>query len=394
LNDIVRDLGLTKDAAEYLASNLKNDGLLAKGTRVTIFRNREKDFLPFFKKEESLIYCTNIQGLMNILKPNTYKSEEWRLFIDSSTRSLKIVLLHNTNELASIPIGYSVNMNEEYQSLKLVLKKIKYTEHNWQICGDLKILTILLGQQSGFTRHPCFLCLWNSRDREKHYTNYKWTARASLVPGTENILNDPLVPPTKVLLPPLHIKLGLMKQFVKALDKEGNTFMYIRKKFQTKSDAKLKEGIFDEPEIRKLLLDTEFIQSMSAEEKNAWLSFKSVVENFLGNEKSPNYKKEIKKLLMNYKRLGCLMNLKLHFLESHLDYFPENLGDYSEEQGERFHQDLKTMEQRYQGKWDVNMLADYCWNLKRDLPEQKRANKRKPLKRSFESKRIRYHRKR
>jgi len=222
LNDIVRDLGLAKDAAEYLASNLKNDRLLAKGTRVTIFRNREKDFLPFFKKEESLIYCTDIQGLINVLKPNTYKSEEWRLFIDSSTRSLKIVLLHNTNELASIPIGYSVNMNEEYQSLKLVLKKIKYTEHNWQICGDLKILTILLGQQSGFTRHPCFLCLWNSRDREKHYTNYKWTARASLFPGSENILNDPLVPPTKVLLPPLHIKLGLMKQFVKTLDKEGN----------------------------------------------------------------------------------------------------------------------------------------------------------------------------
>jgi len=97
---------------------------------------------------------------------------------------------------------------------------------------------------------------------------------------------------------------------------------------------------------------------------------------------------------MNYKRLGCLMNLKLHFFESHLDYFPENLGDYSEEQGERFHQDLKTIKQRYQGKWDVNMLADYCWNLKRDLPEQKRANKRKPLRRSFESKRVRYHRKR
>jgi len=60
LNDIVRVLGLAKDAAEYLASNLKNDGLLAKGTRVTVFRNREKDFLSFFKKEESLIYCTDI----------------------------------------------------------------------------------------------------------------------------------------------------------------------------------------------------------------------------------------------------------------------------------------------------------------------------------------------
>jgi len=35
------------------------------------------------------------------------------------------------------------------------------------------------------------------------------------------------------------------------------------------------------------------------------------------------------------------MSVKVHFLHSHLDYFPENLGAMSEEQGERFHQDLK-----------------------------------------------------
>jgi hypothetical protein len=35
------------------------------------------------------------------------------------------------------------------------------------------------------------------------------------------------------------------------------------------------------------------------------------------------------------------MSLKVHFLNAHLDYFPENLGAVSEEQGERFHQDIK-----------------------------------------------------
>jgi len=70
-------------------------------------------------------------------------------------------------------------------------------------------------------------------------------------------------------------------------------------------------------------------------------------------------------MLKNFKVLGCKMSLKLHFLYSHLDYFPENLGDVSEEQGERFHQDLKEMERRYQGRWTKTMLADYCWNLKR-----------------------------
>jgi len=27
------------------------------------------------------------------------------------------------------------------------------------------------------------------------------------------------------------------------------------------------------------------------------------------------------------------------------------------------------MEKRYQGKWTSSMLADYCWTLKRDVPE-------------------------
>ena len=53
------------------------------------------------------------------------------------------------------------------------------------------------------------------------------------------------------------------------------------------------------------------------------------------------------------------MSLKVHFSDSYLEYFPENLGDYSEEQGERFHQDIKEMERRYQGFWDVNMKEDH-----------------------------------
>lgn len=46
-------------------------------------------------------------------------------------------------------------------------------------------------------------------------------------------------------------------------------------------------------------------------------------------------------MLKNLKNLGCLMNYKIYFLHSHIDYFPENLGDFSEEQGERFYQDIK-----------------------------------------------------
>lgn len=59
-------------------------------------------------------------------------------------------------------------------------------------------------------------------------------------------------------------------------------------------------------------------------------------------------------------------SLKIHFLHSHLDFFPQNLGAVSDEQGERFHQDIITMEQRYQGRWDPGMLGDHCWFLMRE----------------------------
>lgn len=60
------------------------------------------------------------------------------------------------------------------------------------------------------------------------------------------------------------------------------------------------------------------------------------------------------------------MSLKMHFLDSHFAFFPKNLGAVSDEQGERFHQDIQTMEKRYQGRWDPKMMGDYCWFLKRE----------------------------
>ena len=38
------------------------------------------------------------------------------------------------------------------------------------------------------------------------------------------------------------------------------------------------------------------------------------------------------------------MSAKVHFLHSHANYFPENLEAIINEQGESFHQDIKTIE--------------------------------------------------
>ena len=62
------------------------------------------------------------------------------------------------------------------------------------------------------------------------------------------------------------------------------------------------------------------------------------------------------------------MSLKIHFLCSQLDFFLENCGAVSDEHGERFPQDISSMEKRDQGKWNCAMLADCCWTLARDAP--------------------------
>ena len=114
--------------------------------------------------------------------------------------------------------------------------------------------------------------------------------------------------------------------------------------------------------------DSSFDEILTGNEKTAWVSFKNVCTNFLGKRQSQDYKEMIGVLMQSFQALGAQMSIKMHFLHSHLDYFPENCGDYSEEQGERFHQDISCMEERYQGRWDVNMLSNYCWCLKRDVP--------------------------
>ena len=67
----------------------------------------------------------------------------------------------------------------------------------------------------------------------------------------------------KIILSPLHIKIGLMKQLFKALDKTGKCFQYISSAFLGLSNEKLKAGIFGSPKIWKLIKDTNFQHSMN-----------------------------------------------------------------------------------------------------------------------------------
>lgn len=374
LNDLVRDLNLSKLQAELLGSRLQQWNLLDDDVRISYFRKRNIELSKFFTSDKDISFCNDINALFSAFHQN-HDPENWRLFIDSSKQSLKAVLLHNGNELPSIPVAHSTHLKESYDDMTRLLNCIKYEEHNWGICGDLKVIGVLLGLQGGYTKYSCFLCLWDSRARHEHYIRKTWPPRESFVPGSANVLHNNLVQPNKIYLPPLHIKLGLMKNFVKALDKSGSTFQYLCQKFPAISDAKLREGIFVGPQIRQVMLDDKFDKVMNPKEISAWSCFKIVCNEFLGNRKSDNYQQLVENLISSFHQLGSHMSLKIHFLHSHLDFFPKNLGDVSDEHGERFHQQICDMEHRYQGKGSSSMLSDYCWSLQRDAPASEHKRK-------------------
>ncbi|GBN13922.1 hypothetical protein AVEN_139708-1 [Araneus ventricosus] len=95
-----------------------------------------------------------------------------------------------------------------------------------------------------------------------------------------------------------------MKQFVKALPKEGECFKYLCGQFPDLSESKLKEGVFVGPDIRKTMKDENFETKMKTNERKAWESFKLVITSFLGNKKDPNYKsivEEIRKKIQDFR---------------------------------------------------------------------------------------------
>lgn len=81
-NDLVRDSGLTKNKAELIGSRFKEKHLLES---------------RIFIQGKDLVYCHNIYGLVSEFGIE-HKKEDYRLFIDSSKTSFKVVLLlHNGN---------------------------------------------------------------------------------------------------------------------------------------------------------------------------------------------------------------------------------------------------------------------------------------------------------
>lgn len=163
LNDLARDLGLSKKASEILPSSLNEKNFLEQGVNVSYFRTRESTFLQYFRSNSSFVFCHNIPSLLKELGLSIYNPNEWRMFIDSAKRSFKCVRLHIGIFFGAVPIEHSVCLCEEHGDVKRVIELLQYDRHNCIICVDLKMVCFLLGQQRGYTKYPCFLCMRDSR---------------------------------------------------------------------------------------------------------------------------------------------------------------------------------------------------------------------------------------
>lgn len=292
-------------------------------------------------------------------------------------------------------------MAESYASMRLILDCVKYGDHMWKICCDFKVVAFLNGMQSGNTKYPCHICSWDSRYHDQ-YNRKEWPNRSAVERKSKefNIVAEPLVPFDKILLPPLHIKLGLFKNYIKFMQRNNNNAKdFLSQFFQKLSAAKLKEGIlcnilcniyiyaygkiilipigvFVGPDIRRLMNSNAFEATLSEVELKTWRALKNVTTNFLGKHRSGDYEAMVQEMLDGFDALNVNMSLKIHFMNSHLDIFARQLPTESDEQGERFHQVCKPLEVNYKGKSMLSLVSDLCWTLTDDGIQMKRKRKR------------------
>ncbi|XP_061420717.1 uncharacterized protein LOC133350399 [Lethenteron reissneri] len=194
LNDLIRDLGLTESNAELLTYRLKQWNLLDESVQIADRRKHHQPFCSFFTRQDGLCFCHNVTSLFEAIGI-ACNQNEWRLFVDSSSRSLKAVLLHNGNKYPSLPLAQMVHLKEDYNSIKTLMHALKYDEYGWEVIGDFKMVAFLMGLQGDFTKFPCYLCLWYSRDTKAHYYRRDWPQRTEFSVGRNNIKWEPLCGP-------------------------------------------------------------------------------------------------------------------------------------------------------------------------------------------------------
>ena len=236
----------------------------------------------------------------------------------------------------------------------------------WGI-GSNKVIGLLMGMQAGFTKYCCFLCLWDSRAVSQHYKQ-KDALLFLANTASRRILWWTLIRCFFLLFTSSLVWWRISWRCCTKIVLPSNTCLSCSQVLVLQSSKRASLPDLRSEKCWRILI---FEELLNLKELRAWEAFKSVCSGFLGNIRVPDYQACIEKLLNSYEDMGCLMLLNIHFLHSHLNFFPPNLGTVSDEHGERFYQDITLMESTYQGKWNPGIMGDFYWMLLRDIPEAK-----------------------
>lgn len=87
---------------------------------------------------------------------------------------------------------------------------------------------------------------------------------------------------------------------------------YLIRKFAYRTENKVRNGPFTGPEIKKVLIDVNFYETLCPIEKDAFTTLKSLCNNFLGNHRSSDYKNLARNVIGLFGKMGYSMTIKLH----------------------------------------------------------------------------------
>lgn len=131
-------------------------------------RRLQSYFVDYIAEKEKIVYCCGVNNLFYALRYE-HNPAEWRLFIDSSKRSLKALLRHIGNFLPVYYCSIFRNTKETYEVMSSTIKSNEYTTFN--ISRDFKVIRILTGMYQGYTKECCFLCECDSLETNNHYNH-------------------------------------------------------------------------------------------------------------------------------------------------------------------------------------------------------------------------------
>ena len=164
LHDLICNSELPNLRQNVWALDFINGTFLTDGIRISKYRDQQEKLELYYFKEGDVVACRKVNEIKVALNLS-YISLQWKLFIDSSKKSHKAVLLHNGNTLPSIAISYAFHkMKETKDNIEQFLKCLSYDRHQSQLYGDLKVVALVIILP--YAKY-CYFCFkWNNQKKD------------------------------------------------------------------------------------------------------------------------------------------------------------------------------------------------------------------------------------